>query len=400
MRRHLSNGRARMDASSTAWAAHSCGFTPYAQHVFVFGLALAALALFLAGLIRDVRSFSNAVFLGLALALGALGAAEYLVGLPGHRARLVVLALVLLGVVGPAIAASYLLVNGVTMVRREGLRLANLLPLVAGFAIIAVIALVIAAERVGSAKLSLFSAVAVLLFGYVSFLFVSFALYGFLYNRLALFRRADFVIVLGSGLIDGERVPPLLASRLERGRAVYQRLARRSKDHAPVVDVSGGQGRRRTGVGGPGDGRVPGRARVPGQPAGTRGPLDQHRREHRVQPGDHGANPSRCPVCDRDQRLSRVAGRRHRPPGGRPRSGRQRQDRWVLPDERATARVRSDVPALPGDQLRRRRADRRRPGGLRRGPAGYLVSPRPGPAAAASCRRARRGAASRAAGSS
>jgi len=230
------------NAAATAWAAHACGFTPYARHVFVFGLALAALALFIAGLIRDVRSFSNAVFLGLALALGALGAAEYLVGLPGHRARLVVLALVLLVVVGPAIAASYLLVNGVTMVRREGLRLANLLPLVAGFAIIAVIALVIAAERVGSAKLSLFSAVAVLLFGYVSFLFVSFALYGFLYNRLALFRRADFVIVLGSGLIDGGRVPPLLASRLERGRAVYQRLARRSKADAPVLIVSGGKG--------------------------------------------------------------------------------------------------------------------------------------------------------------
>jgi uncharacterized SAM-binding protein YcdF (DUF218 family) len=232
----------RGEASATAWAARACGFTPYARHVFVFGLALAALALFIVGLIRDVRSFSNAVFLGLALALGALGAAEYLVGLPGHRARLVVLALVLLVVVGPAVAASYLLMNGITMVRREGLRLANLLPLVAGLAIIAVIALVIAAERVGSAKLSLFSAVAVLLFGYVSFLFASFAIYGFLYNRLALFRRADFVIVLGSGLADGSRVPPLLASRLERGRAVYERLAARGKGDDPVLIVSGGKG--------------------------------------------------------------------------------------------------------------------------------------------------------------
>ncbi len=50
--------------------------------MFVLELALAAFALFVAGLIRDVRSFLNAIFLGLALALGALAAAQYLVGLP------------------------------------------------------------------------------------------------------------------------------------------------------------------------------------------------------------------------------------------------------------------------------------------------------------------------------
>ncbi len=164
--------------------------------VAVFELALAALALFIAGLIRDVRSLSNAVFLGLALALGALGVAEHLVGLPGERARLVVLALVLVVACGPFVVASYLLVNGITVVRKEGLHLANLLPLIAGLAIIAVVGLAVAAERVGSVKLSLFSADTVLLFGYVSFLFVSYALYGFLYGRLATYRRADFVIVV------------------------------------------------------------------------------------------------------------------------------------------------------------------------------------------------------------
>ena len=209
--------------------------------MYAFELALAALALFLAGLIRDIRSLSNAVFLGLALALGALSAAEYLVGRPGEHARLVVLALVLLLACGPFAAASYLVLNGITMLRKEGARPANLLPLLAGLAILTVVGLAVAAERVHSVKLSLFSADAVLVFGYVSFLFVSYAIYGFLYGRLALYRRADFVIVLGSGLIDGGRVPPLLASRLERGRAVHMRLARR-RGADPVLIVSGGKG--------------------------------------------------------------------------------------------------------------------------------------------------------------
>jgi uncharacterized SAM-binding protein YcdF (DUF218 family) len=47
-------------------------------------------------------------------------------------------------------------------------------------------------------------------------------------------------VVLGSGLLDGGRVPPLLASRLDRGLAVYQALAARGSD--PVLIVSGGKG--------------------------------------------------------------------------------------------------------------------------------------------------------------
>jgi uncharacterized SAM-binding protein YcdF (DUF218 family) len=132
-------------------------------------------------------------------------------------------------------------INGITMARKEGMRPANLLTLLAGLAILTVVGLAVAAERVHSVNLSLFSADAVLVFGYVSFLFVSYAIYGFLYGRLVGYRRADFVIVLGSGLIGGGQVPPLLASRLKRGRAVYERVAKR-RGADPVLIVSGGKG--------------------------------------------------------------------------------------------------------------------------------------------------------------
>jgi uncharacterized SAM-binding protein YcdF (DUF218 family) len=208
--------------------------------VFALGLAVAAFAVFVAGVAHDSRSFSNAVFLGLALALGALGCAERLAGTHDRAAHLVLLALVLLAVAGPFFAALYLVGNGVTMVRKEGVRPTTVLPLLAGLAILAVIALEAAADRVGSPRLSLVTMITVRLAGYVSFLCVSYVLYALIYSKLPVTRRADYVVVLGAGLLDGGQVPRLLASRLERGRAVYEKLASRGAD--PLLIVSGGKG--------------------------------------------------------------------------------------------------------------------------------------------------------------
>jgi uncharacterized SAM-binding protein YcdF (DUF218 family) len=208
--------------------------------VFALGLAVAAFVVFIAGVAHDSRSFSNAVFLGLALALGALGCAERLAGTHDRAAHLVLLALVLLAVAGPFFAALYLVGNGVTMVRKEGVRPTTVLPLLAGLAILAVIALEVAADRVGSPRLSLVTMITVRLAGYVSFLCVSYVLYALIYSKLPVTRRADYVVVLGAGLLDGGQVPRLLASRLERGRAVYEKLASRGAD--PLLIVSGGKG--------------------------------------------------------------------------------------------------------------------------------------------------------------
>jgi uncharacterized SAM-binding protein YcdF (DUF218 family) len=212
--------------------------------VFAFGLAVVAFVLFVAGVIRDPRSFGNAVLLGLTLAFAALGVVERLAETPDRSARLL-LALVLLAVAsGPFLVAGYLVVNGVTMVRKERFRPVNLLPLAAGLGILAVIALTLTAERLGSVKVTLATGVVDLLFGYVSFLFISFVCYAFVYGRLAaLASAADFVIVLGAGLRRDGRVTPLLARRLERGRQVYEGLAPSGGgERAPVLIVSGGKG--------------------------------------------------------------------------------------------------------------------------------------------------------------
>jgi uncharacterized SAM-binding protein YcdF (DUF218 family) len=209
--------------------------------MFAFTLAAVVLVLFVFGVLRDRRSFSNAILLGMGLALFALGAADRLAHMHERPARALLLAVVLVVALGPFVVASFLFQNGITMARREGARPANLLSLAAGIAIFAVIALAIAAERAESTELSLFTTVTALLFGYVSFLLVSYVIYAWVYGRTTAHRDADYIIVLGSGLKDGGRVPPLLASRLDRGWEVYRRVVTRGKVK-PVLIVSGGKG--------------------------------------------------------------------------------------------------------------------------------------------------------------
>jgi uncharacterized SAM-binding protein YcdF (DUF218 family) len=204
-------------------------------------VAAAVLVVFLVGVIRDPRSFSNAVFLGLALAFGALGLAERLADTPERSARVLLFLLALVVAAGPFLAAGYLVVNGITMARRERLRPANLLPLAAGAGILAVIGLTLAASRLDSVKVTLLTGVADLLFGYVSFLLISYVSYAFIYGRLAtLFGSADFVVVLGAGLKRDGSVTPLLARRLDLALKVHTALVSRGCD--PVLIVSGGKG--------------------------------------------------------------------------------------------------------------------------------------------------------------
>jgi uncharacterized SAM-binding protein YcdF (DUF218 family) len=210
--------------------------------VFTLEFAAVVFVVFLAGVIREPRSFGNAVLLGLTLALGALGFAQRLAETPGRPGHWLLLTLMLVVALGPFVVGCSLIANGITMIRRESVRPANLLSLVAGAALFVVIGLDVAAERTGDAKLSLFATVATLVFGYVSFLVVSYVLYAFLYGLLARTGGADFVVVLGSGLRPDGGVPPLLAHRLERGRAVWGALDRRAGDFKPLLIVSGGQG--------------------------------------------------------------------------------------------------------------------------------------------------------------
>ncbi|GLW14570.1 hypothetical protein Stsp01_13130 [Streptomyces sp. NBRC 13847] len=197
--------------------------------------------LFLARVRRDPRRFSNAVLLGLTLVLATVALLAQLAdgGAPAPLFWAVTLTVLLLAL-SVLVLAFFLIANGVQMIRKEGPRPANLLSGLAGVSILGVVALALTAYHTNSAPLQDVAGAALLVSGYVSYLFASFLVYAFVYARLIVRQDVDYVVVLGSGLIGGSRVPPLLASRLDRARAVYERQAARGT--RPVLITSGGQG--------------------------------------------------------------------------------------------------------------------------------------------------------------
>ncbi|MEU3709913.1 YdcF family protein [Streptomyces catenulae] len=198
-------------------------------------------ALFGLSVRQDRRRFRNAVLLGLAL----LSLSGWLLGKVGQLPPGVAVAAYLLvfavPVVGVVALGGFLVANGVTMARREGLRPANLLSGLLGVAVFGLVALLVGLGRLQGTPLLPVAVAVLLLAAYVSFLFLCFLAYAFLYGRIAVRGDVDYVVMLGSGLIGGERVPPLLASRLRKGLEIHDaQLARGGP--APVLLTSGGQG--------------------------------------------------------------------------------------------------------------------------------------------------------------
>lgn len=132
--------------------------------------------------------------------------------------------------------AVFLILNGVTMLRRERRSLANLLSLLSGVALLLLIVIIVPVLLSGSVWLILALVVLLLGVGYLAFHFAAFLGYSLLYPRLVHRRRADWVIVLGAGLSSDGGVTPLLASRLRTGLQEFRRRG------ATTLIVSGGQG--------------------------------------------------------------------------------------------------------------------------------------------------------------
>ncbi|PPG27365.1 hypothetical protein C5E10_15425 [Pseudoclavibacter sp. RFBG4] len=129
-----------------------------------------------------------------------------------------------------------LYVNGARMIRREGRSLGNLLSLALAVILTALAALPFAAILVGD---DVFISIALLLAAGAAYLGAAFALflaYSWLYSRLVRGAVGTWVVVLGSGLSGGRRVPPLLAARIRAGLDAAHRVG------ASVVVMSGGQG--------------------------------------------------------------------------------------------------------------------------------------------------------------
>lgn len=189
----------------------------------------------------DPRSLARAVvFLltALYLAITALTAVGTLVPAVG-------LAFGLLGALALVAATlallPFLVATGVITVRREGLSAASVLPLGAAVGLIGLVVLLGVALAGGIAWLMSVTLALVAVTGYLGFLFVAFLLYGQWYARRPPDLPVDAVVVLGSRVFD-DRVPPLLAGRIDRGIEVLRASWQADPDAATVLVCSGGRG--------------------------------------------------------------------------------------------------------------------------------------------------------------
>ncbi|MDT8916132.1 YdcF family protein [Amycolatopsis sp. PS_44_ISF1] len=202
----------------------------------VFGvLALVAVLIFVTRFLREPRRFGNAVWLALALVLTGLWLLSLIEGVTWLQTVVLVL-LAVLALLSALVLPWALVANGVVMLRREGHRPANLLSLLAGLALLAVFGLTGSTVVFAQPRwLVVLAFSALLVAAYLAFVFAALLLYSVLYSRMKRRARAEAVIVLGAGL-RGDRVPPLLAGRLDRAVAFWRRCPQ------ALVVVSGGRG--------------------------------------------------------------------------------------------------------------------------------------------------------------
>ncbi|MGN4127571.1 YdcF family protein [Lysinibacillus sphaericus] len=203
---------------------------------------LVFIALFLTLYWTDKRRFINAVVLGL---LGLYLLREiimyYPLLIPNEQGIVSEMGIVILLGSFPSIMfilSIAMFFNSKVLLEKEGRKFRNLLLAIFGlsFFLMMIWYVFIIFTNIENAIWHILFFYAFLIFGYTMFLYTSVLTYATVYHFTPISYEPDYIIALGSGLI-GDRVPPLLASRLDEAVKQYKKYGER-----PVIIVSGGQG--------------------------------------------------------------------------------------------------------------------------------------------------------------
>lgn len=197
--------------------------------------------------IKEPRRMFTVMLFGVVLFLIALYYFTYQLGLATYQVEdyytinSVYLVFVAISIPGTLLAISVLLfANNKTLMQKEGRRIRNLFSAVIAVALLFILGYSVyffVASLQGVSLTSSFLYVYIMgLLCYFLWFFFTLALYAILYNATPLFKKPQYIIVLGSGLI-GDKVPPLLASRLDRAVKLFKRY-----NEQPLLITSGGQG--------------------------------------------------------------------------------------------------------------------------------------------------------------
>ena len=134
----------------------------------------------------------------------------------------------------------FLLWNSYVVFKKESRSLANMLTFICAIGLILYLFLQIFRDHLPHWFLS-FLALPTVITGYFMFVLFNFLVCVWIYQFLRPKLNQDYLIVLGAGLINGERVTPLLAQRINRAIEFFH-LQKAKTNHQAKFIMSGGQG--------------------------------------------------------------------------------------------------------------------------------------------------------------
>ncbi|MGA3602380.1 YdcF family protein [Lysinibacillus agricola] len=201
-----------------------------------------AIAIFLLLYITEKRRFFNAVVLGfLGLYMLSTIISHYPLLLPNEQGIMSKMGIVI--ILGSFPSMMFILsiatfFNSKVLLEKEGRKVRNLLLAVFGlvFFIMMIWYVFVIFTNIEHEIWHILFFYAFLIFGYTMFLYTSVMAYATIYLFTPIFYEPNYIIALGSGLI-GDKVPPLLSSRLDEAVKQYKKYGER-----PYIIVSGGQG--------------------------------------------------------------------------------------------------------------------------------------------------------------
>ncbi|WP_080146918.1 ElyC/SanA/YdcF family protein [Marinilactibacillus piezotolerans] len=212
----------------------------------IYILTLTLLVIFILSYLQDRRKVINGFFLTLFII--SLYGSIAIEGLERSGSLIFWIFIVLtllyafLLITGGFLFVLFSILNTRQIYKKEGIKLKNslVLGLGIGIVILYILSLFDLNDRIPIELGFLFS------FAEFSILYVAFFLFLFLVTSLlyqVYFPKLDkdYIVILGSGLIDGYRVPPLLQSRIKKGVQFYQKQLAENQKKAFVI-FSGGQG--------------------------------------------------------------------------------------------------------------------------------------------------------------
>ena len=201
---------------------------------------------FIFSMLRDNRSMWNPALLIIGVFFSYLSLVQLFYTSGDENVYMITLAAGFLGVPFLVfLSGIFLIYNGFVLLKREGKSKVNYLSLVMGILIIAFY-IIIFVRAYGTDNyifyqnhwLNIFFIFVIYSYIIFGFAFAGFLLYSLLYNFIPKGKNYDFIIIHGAGLLNGERVTPLLKRRIDKAVEAFKK----SRNSNIKFIASGGQG--------------------------------------------------------------------------------------------------------------------------------------------------------------